>query len=198
MATSHRSPSIDLASANAASASQPRKSTPSRPENIQDTDSSSVAHSTSSSTRPSRSQSLTSRNGKRLSLSFPVQPHGNNYIRHTPSSSTSATPITPFIPTPIGRSMFSPEDTGSFLVALAAHERRVLELREELNRAEKDLHMLKRQWEMHEATKKLHSLRNGEPLRPLNTVFSQTDSGFDERNAAARLSKEYERRKMSA
>src|SRR6266516_5258142 len=85
MAASCCSPSIDRASTKAISASQPRKSAPSEPEDTQNADSSCVIHSTSSSTRLGRSQSLVCRTGKRLSLNFPVQPHGNNQTRHTPS-----------------------------------------------------------------------------------------------------------------
>jgi hypothetical protein len=48
---------------------------------------------------------------------------------------------------------------------------------------------------MHEATKKSHGLRRGEPL---NTPSIETDRSLDGKRAAARLSKEYEMRKMDA
>ncbi|KAH0547804.1 hypothetical protein FGG08_000061 [Glutinoglossum americanum] len=124
----------------------------------------------------SRSMSLAgaARGGKRLSLSFPIQPFSTNNSRQSTSSSTSQTPITPASPIETDSDIVpSPtKDSVSFLVALAAHERRVLELREELGRAEGELERLKRQWAMHEATKKRGELRAVEPLRPVNNNSS--------------------------
>ncbi|KAL8999052.1 MAG: hypothetical protein Q9169_002050 [Polycauliona sp. 2 TL-2023] len=58
-------------------------------------------------------------------------------------------------------------DSNSFLTALAAHERRVLELREELQKAEDDLSRLKKQWATHEAIKKRNEFRHREQLQKL-------------------------------
>ena len=60
-------------------------------------------------------------------------------------------------------------DSNKFLTALAAHERRVFELKEELQKAEVDLEKLKRQWSIHEAAKKRNEWRQLEPLQPLNS-----------------------------
>jgi len=107
----------------------------------------------SASSRVLRSSSNASANSphrKRLSLSFPIAPS----IRNAPSA--YASPHTPTTPTDYAAP--SPNDSMAFLTALAAQERRVLELREELAKAETELTKLKRQWTIHEATKKRHEL----------------------------------------
>ncbi|KAL8769396.1 MAG: hypothetical protein Q9209_004624 [Squamulea sp. 1 TL-2023] len=58
-------------------------------------------------------------------------------------------------------------DSSSFLTALAAQERRVLELREELLKAEDDLSQLKKQWATHEAIKKRNEFRHRQQLQKL-------------------------------
>ena len=58
-------------------------------------------------------------------------------------------------------------DSNAFLTALATQERRVLELREELQKAEGELRRLKLQWATHEASRKKDELRHVEPMRPL-------------------------------
>lgn len=67
----------------------------------------------------------------------------------------------------------------AFLTALATQERRVLELKEELGKAETELGGLKRQWAVHEATKKLRDITPSsmERLRPLNTSIAAEDRG---------------------
>lgn len=61
-------------------------------------------------------------------------------------------------------------DTSTFLTALAAQERRVLELREELEKEERNLSKLKKQWSSHEFTKK-DEFRRQEPLQQLKTAY---------------------------
>ncbi|KAL8667815.1 MAG: hypothetical protein Q9202_000280 [Teloschistes flavicans] len=62
------------------------------------------------------------------------------------------------------------KDSSSFLTALAAQERRVLELREELQKAEEDLSRLKKQWATHETIKKKNEFRHREQLQPLKVT----------------------------
>ncbi|KAL8711772.1 MAG: hypothetical protein Q9220_003943 [cf. Caloplaca sp. 1 TL-2023] len=57
------------------------------------------------------------------------------------------------------------EDSNVFLTTLAAQERRVLELREELKKTEEELLRLKKQWATHEAIKKRNESRHGEQLQ---------------------------------
>jgi len=81
-------------------------------------------------------------------------------------------------PTPVDTpALISPVGPNDFITAIASQERRVLELREELTRAESELTKLKKQWATHEAHKKRAEIRNAEPLRQINsTADGQEDS----------------------
>ncbi|KAH6665626.1 hypothetical protein B0J14DRAFT_492102 [Halenospora varia] len=140
----------------------------------------------------SRALSYTSRRPNRLSLSFPVATNSSSEsARGTPTSSNATSfPPTPaeIVPTP------SPNDPSGFLVALAGQERRVLELKEELHKAEADLKKLKKEWALHEAHKKKAEIRNVEPMRPVQLV-STDSSPTDGDTTSARQSAELDRRK---
>ncbi|KAK3325844.1 hypothetical protein B0H66DRAFT_141014 [Apodospora peruviana] len=125
-------------------------------------------------TRSERSASTASRSTNRLSLTLPIAPPNAFPSRPTPASSTS----TSFPPTPLDTpTLMSPVDPNDFITAIAAQERRVLELREELSRAESDLTRLKRQWATHEAHKKRAERRNIEVLRPIGSYSDTPDDG---------------------
>ena len=112
----------------------------------------------------------------------------------TPYSSLPSTPLLPTrSPSPQKRPPYS-ADSNSFLTALAAQERRVLELREELHEADEDLEKLKKQWAVHEATKKKNESRHLQQLQPLNNtpVGSSMPSDSD----SARASREIDRRRI--
>ncbi|KAI0470861.1 hypothetical protein GGR56DRAFT_117165 [Xylariaceae sp. FL0804] len=130
--------------------------------------------------------SATSRNANRLSLTLPIAPPNGASSRPTPSSSMPPTPAE----TP---ACASPTDPNDFIIAIAAKERRVLELREELGRAEKELRMLHKQWAVSEGRKKRASTRNGEPLRSMTSLMD-SPSGQADQPANKRRS-ELERRK---
>ncbi|KAI9880877.1 MAG: hypothetical protein M1830_010472 [Pleopsidium flavum] len=133
---------------------------------------------------------------KRLSLSFPMtQGGGHIFTRHTPSSSASTMPIMTTSSVISVDNLVPPRDSGSFLTALAAQERRVLELKEDLQRAEADLAHLKSQWAMHEATRKRDEMRHIEQLQTLGMPPSNVDGSEEETNGTLRMSKELERRK---
>jgi len=74
-------------------------------------------------------------------------------------------------------------DSNEFITAIAAQERRVLELREELSRAESDLARLKKQWATHEAYKKRSERRVVEPLRPISTNLDLQEDPVTRRSA---------------
>lgn len=114
---------------------------------------------------------------------------------HTPSSSVSNTPLLPTRPPSPEKGSTHPADSNSFLTALAAQERRVLELREELHKANEDLEKLKRQWATHEATKKKNELRHLQQLQPINTppLSSVMPSDDD----SARASRGVDRRRIT-
>ena len=68
-------------------------------------------------------------------------------------------------------------DSNAFLTALAAQERHVLELREELHKANEDLEKLKNQWAVHEAMKKKNELQTlTKPLLRSSTPSCDHDS----------------------
>lgn len=109
----------------------------------------------------------------------------------TPSSSVPSTPVVPERPP-------SPEkkalhDSNAFLTALAAQERKVLELKEELQRAEASLEKLKKQWAVHETTKKRYELRQVAPLQPLSAQPPCIGTPADHETI---VSGEQERRKL--
>ncbi|KAH6850719.1 hypothetical protein B0I37DRAFT_308428 [Chaetomium sp. MPI-CAGE-AT-0009] len=136
-------------------------------------------------TRSARSASTTSRSN-RLSLTLPIMPPTAQPLRPAPASST--TPAFP--PTPLDTpSLMSPVDSGDFITAIAAQERHVMELREELNRAESELARLKKQWATHEAYKKRTGRRNPEPMPGLGPAAEMQDE------TAIRRSAEMDRRR---
>lgn len=126
------------------------------------------------------------RKTKRLTLQFPIQA-GHTPAR-TPSPTRSVIPESLASPT-------GPTDS-CFLTALAAQERRVLELKEELQRAEQDLRRLKLEWAAHEAQKKRHDARRVQKLQPLSTnVPNVSGDDADLDGGSAWMQQEMERRK---
>lgn len=127
----------------------------------------------------SQSESMASRAGNRLSLSLPIQAgdrDSSGPMRHTTVDSdalaSQASPLLDVKPN------ISVNASGDFLVALAAQERRVLELKEELYRAESQLKKLKRQWALHEASR--NTSRPGVEIRPVELQpIKSTVSGVD-------------------
>ena len=105
---------------------------------------------------------------KRLTLNFPIlQPITlpkrllSQSPKHiTPADSKRSSPRLPITPA-------SPTDSSTFLTSLAAQERRVLEIREELHKAEADLSHLKRQWAVYEAGRKKDEVRQVGQLQTL-------------------------------
>ncbi|KAI1113693.1 hypothetical protein F5Y14DRAFT_416975 [Nemania sp. NC0429] len=144
------------------------------------------ATSETSETRSTRSASSASRNANRLSLTLPIALPGSFSSRPTPTSSMPPTPIDTL-------TLNSPIDSDDFIVAIAAQERRVLELREELARAEIELKRLKRQWTVSEGCKKRPPNTAAEPTRTLAPAAKLRDSYED--TTTARRSSELERRK---
>jgi hypothetical protein len=128
-----------------------------------------------------RALSYTPRNSNRLSLNFPVgtSTNSSDSSRPTPTSSrptpTSST-VSSLPPTPVEFTETSPSDSNGFLVALAGQERRVLELKEELAKAEADLVKLKRQWAVHESKRKNAEIKNVEQLQPLQGVVTPSNN----------------------
>ena len=142
-----------------------------------------IASPTSTTKTPSSVTEGTQRQTKRLTSSFPVLPpttqvHVDYQTSFSPKHSSpaeSARSSPRLAPQPV-----SPTDPNNFLTTLAAQERRVLELREELQKAESDLVGLKRQWAIFEANRKKSGIRHVEQLQPLSgSHLSKTDLGGD-------------------
>jgi hypothetical protein len=132
--------------------------------------------------------------GKRLSLQFPIQPAtgasspGTNSPRSRPSSWVASSKVhSPESETP-------PSD---ILAVLAAQERYVLELKDELKKAEADLHTLKKYYAVHEANKRRNDTRKVTQLQPVNTLIdiSSDNEKEDEDGSNMWMQKEMERRK---
>ena len=111
------------------------------------------------------SRSMSERKAKRFSLTFPIQ-------TSLSPTSTVPSPVLPYTPLLAEKPTLAAGPTDSaFLTALAAHERRVLELREELIKAEHELHRLKQSWAAHEAHKKRqHDPRKVHKMQSLHSV----------------------------
>ncbi|KAH9875870.1 hypothetical protein IAQ61_003335 [Plenodomus lingam] len=136
--------------------------------------------------------------GKRLSLQFPITPTAaagsapsSARPRSRPQSWMNGQTATTF-------SDPSPASEVNILSVLAAQERYVLELRDELNKAEVDLKTLKKYYQQHEASKVV-SARRGDgrkvaQLQPLNTMLAN-DGTIAAEDDGLSLQREMERRK---
>lgn len=154
-----------------------------------------------SPTMPSHARSKTTsqidlvQQGKRLSLQFPIQPAAGST---SPKDSPRLRPQSW-----IGASspLLSPEATPSqsetnILAVLAAQERYVLELKEELNKAEVDLKTLKKHYALHEANKRRNDVRKIAQLQPLNTSLANVKPDQDADDGSNLwMQREMERRK---
>lgn len=132
----------------------------------------------------------------RLSVQFPIQrPSVNSPVLGSLRSPQEAT-----IPLPEKLAETSDSLDGNFLHAIATSERKVLELKEELQRAQADLDKLKRQWAKHEAQRKREDVKHTTKLQPLQTSLHAVDREDDGDGSNAWMQQEMERRKalMSA
>ncbi len=152
---------------------------------------------------PPRPESLASRAGNRLSISLPIQAGERDapwLLRNAPADSEPPTrQASPSIDVDQTLPNNSSDD---FLVALAAQERRVLELKEELCRAETQLKKLKRQWALHEASRTTarSDLENKQvelrQMQPTRSGFDGTISGEEEdKRTRKSLNMDVDRRK---
>lgn len=140
---------------------------------------------------PSHSRSMSHADalkGKRLSLQHPigspadVSPRPQSWVAASPGlASPDAAP--------------SPTET-NILAVLAAQERYVLELKEELAKAENDLTTLKKVYATHESVKQRMDHRKITQLQPLNTTLANIGPDADDEEGSNQwMQKEMERRK---
>ncbi|KAK1043512.1 hypothetical protein LTR33_015413, partial [Friedmanniomyces endolithicus] len=152
------------------------------------------SHGRASSIAESTSSSATVRTN-RFSVSFPVQRTGTGASSPTRILAQSPTRDGPSVIPETLASPTGPTDT-NFLTAIAASERKVLELREELQRAEADLNKLKKHWIQHEASKKRNDARRVTKLQSLQTSLPASAGHEEDAHASsARMQLDMERRK---
>ncbi|KAF1996972.1 hypothetical protein P154DRAFT_525151 [Amniculicola lignicola CBS 123094] len=160
------------------------------------TPNSTPSHPSPRPSMPSHSRSMSHadavKQGKRLSLQFPMQTNTPPFMtpRSRPQSWVGAHPIaSPSMDPP------SPTET-NILAVLAAQERYVLELKEELAKAEKDLKTLKQHWSTHESMKQRNDMRKVTQLRPLDTSLANFHPDPEDEDGSTQwMQKEMERRK---
>jgi len=133
--------------------------------------------------------------GKRLSLQFPIQTGaGSNSPSHSPRVSRPQSLLAQ-------SSIPSPEDIAStteinILAVLAAQERYVLELKDDLEKAEADLVTLKKHWALHEANKLRNEVRKVTQMQPVvNTLIDISDDKDDEDGSSTWLQREMGKKK---
>ncbi|KAF1944010.1 hypothetical protein EJ02DRAFT_399442 [Clathrospora elynae] len=157
-----------------------------------------LSHPSPSPPMPSHARSRTVDvvgQGKRLSLQFPIQPTaGSNSPTFAPRlRPQSWVPGAPSALSP--GSVVSPSET-NLLAVLAAQERYVLELKEELSKAEVDLSALRTHWATHERNKHRNEGRKVTALEPLNTTLVNVPADqYEDDGSNMWMQKEMERRK---
>lgn len=105
---------------------------------------------------------------------------------HTLSSSVPSTQKFSTRPPSPEKQILQQAESDNLLTALAAHERRVLELKEELQKAEMDLEKLKKQWAVREAVKKRNELRHHQQPRPFKAALYPSVLGQEKPGRAIR------------
>ena len=125
----------------------------------------------------------TARHAKRLTLNFPINLNDEipdqNVISPDPITPVTQPSTRPSPAQPPGTPMALdvPDDGYDFLRAIASQERKVMELREELTRAEAELGTIKKQWALSEKSRKRAEINHAEPLMPLRSPdFSTPDA----------------------
>ncbi len=138
------------------------------------------AHSTASVTRQAN----------RLSLTLPIAPQRSEISRPQPFAPAPVADAASKPPTPAQTPVLAPlEDANDFIIAIAAQERKVLELREELARAEADLTSLKKKWTAKESMqKRTVEIKSMDSPRPTDTPDGAT--------SPARRSVDLDRKKL--
>lgn len=90
----------------------------------------------------------------------------------------------------------APGTDSNFLATLARQERLVLELKEQLQKAEGDLKQLKKQWALQEVNSRRSEVRRVQQLKPLSTSVAKFKGSKDDADgSSAWMYEEMERRK---
>lgn len=141
---------------------------------------------------PARPPTAVARHTKRLTLNFPINlptaPISRSDLT-SPALITPASSQSSIHPSPAPRTSTPAlvdelnNDGYDFLTAIAAQERKVLELREELQRAETELATLKKQWALAERTRKRTDVSiHAEALKSLRSPERVSADGASEKS----------------
>ncbi|PSK36708.1 Kinesin heavy chain [Elsinoe australis] len=150
-----------------------------------------------SATQPTQLSAAEARKQKRFTLTLPITANFNNFQPSGPPSPTRSV-TTSITPSEDATRPTTPSEP-NFLTALAAQERRVLELKEELVKAEQVLQKLKKEWAIHEVHKKRQDIRDSRKSRSTRhggQASSAASTKSDESEAQSDLAaREAERRR---
>lgn len=128
----------------------------------------------------------------RLKSASLVHASRSNTSRHRHTASTVPLSRPPLEPVEAQDSSLKETD---FLTALAAKERRILELKEELRVAEEGLSDLKKQWAQQESTNRRNESRRLHQMRPMSISGPRSSKVDDVDGSSAWMYEEMERRK---
>ncbi|KAF3406469.1 hypothetical protein DPV78_001332 [Talaromyces pinophilus] len=145
---------------------------------------------------PSR-PNVAARHAKRLTLNFPIAPPLN--LRPEQSSPSVATPAVESSPGMMSPGQCVPDavilgevlnhEPTDLLTAIASQERKVLELKEELSKAEAELTNLKKQWVRSERQKKQTEIsHHAEAMRPIRPSMDGSNDLQSPRNSQISVS----------
>ncbi|KAI1982430.1 hypothetical protein LOZ53_000138 [Ophidiomyces ophidiicola] len=155
------------------------------------------------------------RHTKRLTVNFPIGPYPPQPDQASPSTGTMSPLARSSTFAPSNRSLASlalnePDNENDFyLTALAAQERKVLELREELQKAEAELTNLKKQWAAREkGRRRTEIVHHAEVMKPIKTTSDETATSSSDSGRSSppdltklalqtRMSREIERKHSS-
>jgi hypothetical protein len=128
---------------------------------------------------------------KRASIIVPARPS----LDQQRPSQTSIPSTSPSRRESIATSSQFVSTESDYLTALAAQERRVLELKDELSKAEAQLQKLKKQWANHESARRRDERQRQHQMRPIAPVSPKVVHDGDEDGTNAWMYEEMARRK---
>lgn len=161
-----------------------------KPPPVEHIGSSSDSHpSTPSASRPTSLLEETPSRLKSSSVSQPIQPPSASRHRHTASTVPQRLSLEDTVSEDV------PLKEADFLTELASRERRVLELKDELKRAEAELANLKKNWANQEAMRRRSEGRKLHAMRPMSVSHVRVPKADDPDGSSAWMYEEMERRK---
>lgn len=134
-----------------------------------------------SKSRPNSFISSSQKNkANRLSLSFPIQLPANYQTNSSLGANDLMSETVSGTQSTTSSNAAAADPPNDFLQELARQERRVLELKEELGKAEGELASLKKKWALREVHKKRSEIRAVEQMAPYSPKQASTNTGTGE------------------